>query len=303
MRALRRRDARVLVDDIEAPVISASTDVRVRVDVAGLCRTDLYVARGALPVREPLILGHEFTGEVVEAGFQADFQPGDKVTAIPLLPCRTCAACLHNGPCLQPLFLGLDLDGAFADQIVLDSGYLRKVPAGLDRRKAAYAEPVAAALAVLNAPISREQTGIVLGASRIALLTERILAEAGFANIARLGIGEAHGRTGEADFVIETEADDRSLQVMLDLLRPGGVAVLKSRPSRPVPFNLALAVKKDISLFGVSYGSFDRAIELLASDALGIEDFLGDSFALEDFERAFAVADASASLKIFLHIN
>jgi threonine dehydrogenase-like Zn-dependent dehydrogenase len=107
----------------------------------------------------------------------------------------------------------------------------------------------------------------------------------------------------QADFVVETEANESSLQVMLDLLRPGGAAVLKSRPAHPVPLNVTLAVKKDISLFAVSYGCFDRAIELISSGALGLTDFFGDTYSLDAFQQAFDASDDAAARKTFLHLN
>lgn len=303
MRALVRRDGGVHVDDVNVPGCARPDDVRVRVDVAGLCRTDIYVAQGKLPVREPLILGHEFTGTVMEGAPSAGFSPGDRVTAIPLLACGRCSACSAHRPCTQARFLGIDLDGAFADHIVLPAGYLRKVPDGTEPRHAAYTEPVAAALAVLNAPLPHDGPGVVLGMNRIGALTERILANAGFGGVVRISPDHGTDLVNEAAFVIETEANEHSLQVMLELLRPGGVAVLKSRPAMPIPLNVALAVKKDIRLFGVSYGSFDDAIDLIASDELGLDDFLGPAFALEDFETAFAASADGAATKTFFRIN
>ncbi len=302
MRALIRRDGGVHIDDVAIPGCTRSDDVRVRVDVAGLCRTDIYVAQGKLPVREPLILGHEFMGTVMEGGADG-FSVGDQVTAIPLLACGECRACAASRPCTQARFLGIDLDGAFADHIVVPAQYLRRIPKGTEPRHAAYTEPVAAALAVLNAPLPSDGPGVVLGMNRIGALTERILANAGFRDVVRMSPDQGTDLVNEAAFVIETEANEKSLQVMFELLRPGGVAILKSRPAMPVPLNVALAVKKDIQLFGVSYGSFDEAIRLIASDDLGLDDFLGPAFALEDFETAFEASADGAATKTFFHIN
>lgn len=303
MRALTRRDGGVHVDDVAAPPCVDSDDVRVRVDVAGLCRTDLYVAEGKLPVREPLILGHEFTGMVLEASNGAGFAAGDRVTAIPLLPCGTCPPCLSGRGCAHPGFLGIDRDGAFADQIIVPARNLRKVPDHIDRRHAAYTEPVAAASAVLNAPLPKDGLGIVLGKSRIGALTERVLRHAGHRDILRIDPDEGGDLLNRADFVIETEATEASLQVMLELLRPGGMAVLKSRPATRVPFNVTLAVKKDITLFAVSYASFDTAIDLIASGELELDDFLGPAYALDDYRAAFAASTDGSAVKVFFEIN
>lgn len=298
-----RRDGGLHVDDVAPPPRVDPNDVRVRVDVAGLCRTDVYVAQGRIAVREPLILGHEFTGIVVEEDGQGAFGSGERVTAIPLMACGTCAPCARGRACADPRFLGVDLDGAFADEIVIPARYLRKVPPALEPRQAAYTEPVAAAMAVLDAPLPKQGSGIVLGSSRIAALTERILLHAGFRDVRRMSVEEARAVVNEADFVIETEANADSCSVMLGALRPGGLAVLKSRPAVAVPLDVALAVKKGISLQAVSYASFDRAIEVIASGALGLDDFLGESFAIEAHEQAFAASADGASVKVFFQIG
>jgi len=299
---LTRRDGGIQIDDVAAPPLANDDDVRIRVSVAGLCRTDVYVAQGRLAVREPLILGHEFAGEVIESTGANGFRPGERVTAIPLLPCGTCAPCVSGHRCAQPRFLGVDRDGAFADEVVLPAGNLRRVPATLEPRHAAYTEPVAAALAVLNAPLPREGLGLIIGKSRIGLLTERILKNAGFTDVHSLGVGEDSPFANQAAFAIETEATERSLQLMLDSLRPGGIAILKSRPTAPVPLNVAQAVKKDIRIFAVSYAPFDEAVRLITSGDLGLEDFLGETFALDEYEQAFAASDDGASVKVFFRI-
>jgi L-iditol 2-dehydrogenase len=291
------------MSEVATPRCTRTDDVRIRVNVAGLCRTDLYVAQGRIPVREPLILGHEFSGTVLEAGSAAPFAAGERITAIPLLACGSCSACAAGATCADPRFLGLDLDGAFADEIVLPARYVRKVPDALDPRHAAYSEPVAAALALLNAPLPKGGTGFVLGTGRIAMLTERILHNAGFQAVRRVGVDEAAGLSNQADFVVETEANERALQVMLDMLKPSGIAVLKSRPAMPVPMNLALAVKKDIRLYAVSYAPFEDAIDLIASGALALDDFLGDAYPLDGHDEAFAASADGASVKIFFAIN
>lgn len=212
MRPLRRRDGGLHLDERAAPAASNSDDVRIRVQTAGLCRTDIYVARGQIPVREPLVLGHEFAGVVIDAGSGNGFALDDHVTAIPLLRCGACASCCSNRACIRASFLGVDLGGAFADHIVLPARSVRKMPSAVEFRHAAYTEPVAAALAVLNAPLPKNGLGVILGHNRLALLTERILLHAEHTNVRRIAVDEAEQLHGEADFVIETAATSTALQ-------------------------------------------------------------------------------------------
>jgi L-iditol 2-dehydrogenase len=303
MRALVRRSGAVSLEDIPAPRIQRDDDVLIQVLVAGICRTDVYVARGTLPVREPRILGHEFAGRVLEAGPSAAVRPGDRVTVIPLLDCAACASCAEGGECSQPLFLGVDVDGAFAERIVVPAAAVLRTAQTMDLRRAAYVEPVAAALAVLEAPLERTGRGLVLGDNRIASLILRILEIHGFANFVQLSLAEAQAETGLFDTVIETEATAPALAAMLARLRPRGLGVLKSRPAAPTPIDVALAVKKNLRLQAVAYGPFERAIALLDGGGLEVDDILGQAFALDDFERAFAAAEAGEAGKLFFAVS
>src|SRR4051794_36535867 len=106
---------------IPRPELAHLDDVRIRVAAAGICRTDLYVAEGRLPSRDPVVLGHEFSGVVdgVGAGVRG-VRPGDRVTAIPWVACGRCEECHQPDPVPAPLrcprgaMLGVDRDGAFA---------------------------------------------------------------------------------------------------------------------------------------------------------------------------------------------
>jgi L-iditol 2-dehydrogenase len=303
MRALIRTRGCVCVEDVAAPQCVHADDVKISVTMAGMCRTDIYVAQGKIAVAEPLILGHEFSGVVLEAAPSTGFQPGNAVTVIPLIDCGVCDACAAGHACLDQKFLGVHRNGAFADEIVVPAANVRQVPDSLEPRRAAYTEPVAASLAVLNVDLPRDGWGVVLGEGRIAKLTHRILVRDGYLNTKILPVDQASDYRGRFDFVIETEATEKAFHILLDILRPGGTAVLKSRPAKPVPLDVALAVRKDISLHAVNYGSFDQAIAMLADDSWDIEDLLGASFSLSQFEDVIRTSDGCSMAKAFFDLR
>ena len=214
----------------------------------------------------------------------------------------SCASCAAQDDCTSPLFLGVNIDGAFAERIVVPAAALLRTPETMDPKRAAYVEPVAAALAVLGAPLDRTGRGLVLGDNRIASLILRIVEIHGFANFVRLSLAEALADTALFATVIETEATAPALAAMFALLKPHGLGVLKSRPAAPTPIDVALAVKKNLRLQAVGYGSFEQAIALLHGGTLDVDDILGQSFALEDFERAFAASEAGDAGKLFFAI-
>ena len=297
-------DGKILrLASVDAPVVRRPDDVVIRVRAAGLCRTDLYVASGVVPVATPLVLGHEFSGIVEAAGPAARACPGDHVTVNPALPCGACASCLDGRSllCLTPQFLGVARDGAFAELVAVPDVAVHRLPDTLDFRKGAYVEPVAASLAAPHSGIDPHERGLVYGSNRIADLTLRILRANGFEGVdtwESTSSAALDGRAASYDFVIETVAPAESFAAILELLRPRGLLVLKSRKLQPVAFNVARAVQKEIRVSAVNYGDFDEAVKLLAAD-LEVDDLFGASYPLEEFDALFAAGKKAESLKLF----
>jgi threonine dehydrogenase-like Zn-dependent dehydrogenase len=297
-RAVVRRQRGVSVERLASPHISPG-EVRLQVLTAGLCRTDLLAGDGRIDVADGRVLGHEVAAEVIEAPGIDELRPGTRVTVNPILPCRKCRMCsLDPTRCLQPKILGLDADGAFADQMVVPAQVVLPVPRSMELRKAAFVEPVAASMAVLKAGIRRGTRGLVFGHGRIAELTHRVLRVHGFEGVMRSASLELE--RGGYDFVVETVPSPRVFGALLRALAPGGIMVLKSRPAEPVPLDLSLAVQNELTLKAVRHGDFRQAIELLHSGRLPVQDLFGPTFPLAEGEAAFEEAKAHEDAKVFL---
>jgi threonine dehydrogenase-like Zn-dependent dehydrogenase len=271
MKAIVREQSRVNLSDKPAPRPKHGW-VKVRVLLAGICRTDLHAADGLLGVAESRILGHEAVGEVSEAEEGSGFRVGERVVVSPLIPCEACAGCVGGARCADTRMLGVNVDGVFAEEVIVPKATAYRVHGALSLRRAAYVEPVAAALAVLTAPIRGDQKGLVLGAGRIADLTSRILHHHDY-HLAEAG---DRRRAGGFDYVVETAGTASSFDEALHNVRPGGVIVLKSRPAERVALDVARAVRNDVTLASVSYGPWKEAIRLAAE--LAVDDLLGDTY-------------------------
>jgi threonine dehydrogenase-like Zn-dependent dehydrogenase len=294
MRAILRRQMQTTLGVTPVPRRPAGW-VRLRVLLAGICRTDVHAAEGLLPTAESRILGHEMAGEVEEADTGSGFEPGDQVTVAPLLPCGSCAGCATGSRCTEPRMLGVDVDGVFAEQVVVPAAAVHRVPRALSLRRAAYVEPVAATLSLLSAPIRREQRGLVLGVGRIAELSTRLLRHLGFT----LENGASGEPAGTFDYVVETSGTEASLDEALHRVAPGGTVVLKSRPPGRLAFDVARAVRNDVTLCAVSYAPWPDAIRLAGE--LAVDDLLGDVYPLERFDAAMAVVrERPNGPKVFL---
>src|SRR5664279_5525182 len=123
---------------VRTPVpVPTEHELLVRVSVCGVCRTDLHVAEGDLPVhRTDVSPGHEIVGTVAETGSAvSDYQFGDRVGVAWLR--HTCGACQYcrrgaENLCKSSLYTGWDADGGYAQYAVVDARYAYQLPAGYD---------------------------------------------------------------------------------------------------------------------------------------------------------------------------
>jgi 2-desacetyl-2-hydroxyethyl bacteriochlorophyllide A dehydrogenase len=138
MKAMVLRAPRELAaDNVAIPKLSAG-QVLVRVTHSGVCGTDLKIFNGAIPVHYPLIMGHEATGEVVDAGGQPGIRAGDRVIMDPELFCGVCFHCRVGQTHLCPSgqLLGRDANGGFAEYVAVPASHVFPLPDSIDSRTA-----------------------------------------------------------------------------------------------------------------------------------------------------------------------
>ena len=178
--------------------------------------------------------------------------------------------------------LGVDIDGAYADYVIVPASHVYPIPDTLSMEEAAFLEPVAASLAVCSAAIKPSQRGLIYGKNRTAELTRRILNIKGFNAVFLCTENEMPDCVGEFDFIIETSPTAQALEDIVRLIKPKGTIVLKSRPFSSIPLPISTIVRKEIQLTGVHYGDFKEGIELLSSRILDVSDLLGVTYSFED---------------------
>ncbi len=189
----------IRVEEVPEPAPAAG-QVKIKVAWAGICGSDLheYLAGPIfIPVdqphplshdRAPIVMGHEFSGEVVEVGSDVTrIRPGDRVVVEPILACGVCVACRHGkyNLCDKLGFHGLSGGGGgFACHTVVDERMVHVMPAGLSFEQGALVEPAAVALhAVRLSSLKAGGTAAVFGAGPIGLLLVEALRVAGAAAI------------------------------------------------------------------------------------------------------------------------
>jgi L-idonate 5-dehydrogenase len=328
----------------ERPVASLAPDqVRVRFGAGGICGSDLhyyYEGRvGDFALREPLILGHEVAGEVVEIGRAvARVRVGDRVAVNPSQPCWQCRACQagRTNLCRRMTFYGSaavfpHVQGAFQEQLVCFEHQCHVVPATLPYGIAALAEPLAVCLhAVRRAGDLLGRNVLITGCGPIGALTCMAAKLAGAAQITvtdiasePLAVARAIGADetidaaaepdrieaystdkGWFDVAIEASGNPKALFTCLDCVHPGGrIVQLGMLPSGDLALPLTRITPKEIDLVGTFrfHEEFGQAVEALISGRIDAAPILTGTFSARERDAAFAAAlDRRRHMKVQL---
>ncbi len=316
-------------------------EVRVRVRAGGICGSDLSYFRkggvGDFKLREPLTLGHEVAGDIIEIATPADrLQLGMRVAIDPSRPCLACRFCRagRSNLCENMRFLGSaalmpHVQGAFSESVVVRADQCVPVPPDMPFRLAACAEPLAVALhAVRRAGSLLGRHVLVAGAGPIGLLTLAAALRAGAATVTVTDLAEPPlaiaAAMGAARSIRIIEGDDAlavaagpgfdvafeatgapaSIATLPSLTRRGGTIVqLGMLPpgTTPVPVNLLMA--REIDLLGSFrfHEEFTMAVDALASGRIDVNPILSATFPLANASDAFVfAADRNRSIKVHL---
>jgi threonine 3-dehydrogenase len=187
MKALvKSRDARGLwLEDVKEPEIGIN-DVKIRVLKAGICGTDLHIYEwddwAQKTIKVPLVIGHEFVGEIVEVGSNvSDFHPGELVSGEGHVVCGRCRNCLagRRHLCAHTQGIGVNRAGAFAEYIVLPMTNIWKHDQKIDQEVAAIFDPFGNAVhTALSFPVLGEDV-LITGAGPIGIMAAAVARHAG----------------------------------------------------------------------------------------------------------------------------
>lgn len=318
MRALRFEDNRLRLADVGVPARAGEALVRVR--LAGVCNTDLEIVRGYAGFQGTL--GHEFVGEVLSAPGASELV-GRRVVGEINAGCGTCELCRAGDArhCPARTVLGIaGRDGAFAEFLQLPVINLLPVPDEVADERAVFTEPLAAACAVTErVEFETGARAVVIGDGKLGLLCAQALTVLTKATVtligrheSKLGVARRRGietlKAGELtrdhersfDVAIEASGSKTGFAAALRLLRPRGTLVLKSTFHGTTELNAAPVVVDEIAIVGSRCGRFAPALELLRRDAVDVESFIQDEFALDEGVRALERAAEPGVLKVLI---
>lgn len=209
----------------------ADDQVAVRVKACGICGSDISYYFGASPLetpdgKGPLILGHEFTGEVTEVGAIPAklglFEPGDRVVLDPVQYCNACEICKRGqvNLCEKKTVLGVSADGGFAEYAVSHYTGIHKLPDNVSYEQGALTEPLACATyALQNASVNLGDFAVVIGPGAIGIMMVQLAKSSGAGKVVLVGTRDYRLEVGKelgADEVINTQ-DSGSKYYVADL--------------------------------------------------------------------------------------
>ena len=327
-------DLRIEDIPVAAP---ASDEAVIEVAFGGICGSDLHYwmhgAAGESILKAPLILGHEIVGTVLRAAPDGSGPAaGTGVAVHPATPAPGSARYPEDRPNLSPgcTYLGSaarfpHTDGAFSRYATLPARMLRPLPAGLELRTAALAEPASVAWhAVARAGDVAGKTALVIGSGPIGALAVAVLKRAGARRIVAvdmhdkpLEIARTVGADAvlkgddaeaiaavEADVVIESSGSHHGLaSAIKGAVRGGRVVMVGLLPSGPQPVPISLAITRELELVGSFRfnDEIDEVLGALADGSLAADPVVTHTFALDRGLEAFEVArNSAASGKVLL---
>ena len=310
----------LFIKEVAKPKITEN-QVLIGVKAAGICGTDIAIVNGHLLTPTPLILGHEFTGEIEEVGKNVDQSwLGKRVTSEINsnidFNCYYCNRKLYS-QCISRKALGIDIDGAFAEYIAVEAYLLHEIPENISFEEGTFIEPLAAVYQTFERmPLDQHDNIIaIFGLGKLGLLISQVVLSMGLKLIVvdgsdkKLALAKKFGAQYQinrsickdpsneikditnglgADIVIDATGNPEAIKNIINSCRTLGKVHIKSTHGFDTPVNLTEIVVREITLYSSRCGPFEKAIEGLKSNKILVKDMISKNFNLDDINEAFA---------------
>jgi threonine 3-dehydrogenase len=339
MKALVKRRATpgLWLEEVPVPTVGIN-DVLIHVDRTGICGTDLHIykwdawAQKTIPV--PMVVGHEFVGEIVEVGANVtDFFPGDLVSGEGHVVCGRCRNCLagRRHLCKDTKGVGVNRPGAFAEYLSLPMTNVWHHRHDIDRDVASIFDPFGNAVhTALSFPVLGEDV-LITGAGPIGIMAAAVVRHAGAryvvvtdVNDYRLALAKRMGATFTLnvkegnladvqqelgmkegfDVGLEMSGNPAAFRDMISNMAHGGRIAMLGIPSEPIAIDWNTVVFNMLTIKGIygreMYETWYKMTVMLES-GLDIRPVITHRFACEEFEKGFEVMMSGQSGKVILN--
>ncbi len=339
MKALVKKESRpgLWLDDVPEPTVGIN-DVKIRVDRTGICGTDLHIynwdawASKTIPV--PMVVGHEFVGEVVEVGSNVtDFHPGEIVSGEGHIVCGRCRNCLagRRHLCKDTQGLGVNRQGAFAEYVVLPMSNVWHHRESVDKDIASIFDPFGNAVhTALQFDVLGEDV-LITGAGPIGCMAAAVAKHAGArfvvvtdVNPWRLELAQKMGATRVVnvkeenladvqkeldmhegfDVGLEMSGNPNAFRDMLKNMCHGGKIAMLGIPENEIAIDWNTVVFNMLNIQGIygreMYETWYKMTVMLES-GLDISPVITHRFHYTEFEKGFEAMKSGQSGKVLLH--
>jgi len=319
----------------EKPAVGPD-DVLVKVHTAGLCGSDAHAYKydgGYEWIPIPRIMGHEYSGEVVEVGANVErFAPGEKIVEEPIHDCGQCFQCQNGQPnvCQNFSITGMHRDGAYAEYVTVAPEHLHTVPEAVPLRHAAITEPTSIATrAVLEQSTTTPGDNVLVeGPGPIGVLVAAVADSLG-ANVVVSGLDQdaeyrlplladmgietinaqsddlaerTEGVTGGIGFdvVFDSTGHHSGIGTALDRVRKGGQVVVVGIPNDSSEVTLTSTVRGEVDVntsYGSTWTNFEQALRLMERGEIAVDEIVDLSYGTDDPAEAFDAFLASETCK------
>ena len=315
-------------------------EVLIEIKAAGICGTDIHIKHDLFPYYPPVILGHEFSGEIIEVGQEVTmFKPGDRVVGEPhTRACGKCELCRTGNIqiCAQKRSPGWGIDGAFTKYLAFPEHLLHAIPNNLSFEEAALIEPAANAVqdVLERAKVEPDDFVVINGPGPIGLLSAMAARAGGAGTVVLVGtssdkatrlpvakkigfdqliiadetdavktIQEMTNGRG-ADLVVEASGSARAIAASVGMVRRlGRISQIGIVGKPEISFPWDQASWKVCTIFfnlSTGYTCWDRTIGLVASGKIDVKSLVTHTFTLSDWEKAFEVVESQEAIKTLI---
>lgn len=320
--AVLEKAEKLVVKEVPEPK-PKENEVLIKVNCCGICGTDVKLYKGEYTGCTPVILGHEFAGEVVEIGKKVkNLKIGDKVVSDPNESCGACDWCRTAQPCFcnNLAAYGVLRDGGFAEYVVSAEKGTYEIPEKLDYEIASFTEPVSCAVHCLDkSQIKQGETVAIIGAGIMGQILTQMIKNSGASKIIvlshsdwKLDLSRKFGATHTiksispiqvkeeifnltdgigVDVLIEAVGKIETVEESFLMVRKGGRIVIfgfcpEGKEAKFIPFDF---LSREITLLSswVNPYTFPRALEILSSDKLDIKPLISMRLKLDDIMDGF----------------
>ena len=325
------------------PKLNSPRDVLVAINYTGICGSDVHYwvhgAIGHFVVKDPMVLGHESAGTVIEVGEGVTtLKKGDRVALEPGYPCRHCEPCLsgHYNLCPDMRFAATPpYDGTLTGFWSAPADFCYRLPENVSLQEGALIEPLAVGVHIVKqARVQPGQSVVIMGAGPVGLLCAAVARAFGATKVVQVDIvpsklefarsyaathtylsqrvsPEENARAllaaadlgAGADAVIDASGAEPSIQAALHVVRTGGTYVQGGMGKSDITFPImALCIKEVTARGSFRYGSGDYklAIELVAAGRVDVKALVNGVVAFRDAEEAFKKVKEGQVIKILI---